>query len=249
MKRFFILLVIIALSILLISCSTTDEHHSTPKVIVNTSIPPDPDELTIINPAITTTTPTEATIFGEVQNGVYINELLGITAKFPEGWESLSQDVLLRNNKLFVDILDYHDFNNFFKYRDAVLIAIAQSIELDTSIPDHAFRIMLSVENENWTPEYIDKAFQSTIDSMNRLDTSIGSSSDVFIDDDVEANGVNYNHIHIETNNNGQIIHQQYFITGVKEFVLYINFGYSDDYTDVVEKTITTFLSNIRYDL
>lgn len=254
MKKNIIAIVVLLMCTLLMSCSTptpvvdTNDTHTAPPA--ETSLPtPEPTETPTETPT-PTKTPTETpeptetpTVFGEVNNGVYVNEMLGITATFPKGWEILDKEQLIATNGGTSEI--YYDFESVFG--DINTVVIAQSEKPNPSNDEQSFVITLAVENTEWTPEYKDQAIESIVFAMESVDKALGSTTQIFEGEDLEMLSTIYNHIHIETVLERKTIYQEQFITGIGDLVFIITCSYTDEYQGNAGATIVNFVASIRY--
>ena len=85
MKKAIILILCLVMVFVICGCSSVQPEEPTPT--------PEPTEAPTPEP---TEESTKAfTVFGEVQDGVYINKLLGVSAAIPEGWKVASEEEML----------------------------------------------------------------------------------------------------------------------------------------------------------
>lgn len=260
MKKYVITIAILLFCALLMSCSTPipvvdlSNNESTPLTETPTATPEStevqrPTENPTPTPAKASTAtpePTDAqhsTVFGKMQDGIYINEMLGITAAFPEGWEAADEEELIATNGGTSDL--YYDFESVFGYINSVVIA--QCAKPNTNNDDQSFSITVGVENTTWTPEYKEQSIKSLVSIMESVDKAVGSTTQISEGDDLELHGTKYNHIHIETVFEKKAIYQEQFVTGINEYILMITCAYTDEYKKNAGETISNFLESIKY--
>ncbi len=247
MKKNIIFVISILLILLLISaCSepsgkTTEPSEQT-KAATATITPelteePTPEPTVEPTPEPTSKPPS---LFGETTNGVHSNQVLGLSAEIPEGWQAatLEETVSLMGN-LSADKLEQG-----FADESIPTLMVFFCSKHDVNSTDLNANVNMTITNSEWTADTLGASAASLEATYGQIDDVLGSSTTVTALEDIEINGVAYNYIVVESEMGDVITYQEVLITGVKDYTLTITCTY---YEQSETDEIGGFLDSLEY--
>ncbi len=234
MKKAIILILCLVMVFVICGCSSVQPEEPTPT--------PEPTEAPTPEP---TEESTKAfTVFGEVQDGVYINKLLGVSAAIPEGWKVASEEEMLTMMGLAGELSKLLDLESLFEESAETGTLIFQCSKYALDYTGLNPNIVIGIEDTVWTPDYTKNAIGELEMLYQQMDEAYGWTSIVSVQEDIEILGVVYSYVIIESDIDGTMMYQEQLVTGIQDYSLVFSLTYFEE-ADM--NTISGFLTSIEY--
>lgn len=250
MKKTVILILCLAIVFVVCGCSSVQPEEPAPEPTEEPTSEPT-EELTSKSTEESTTEPTEEpapepanalSVFGEVQDGVYINEFLGVSAAVPEGWEIASKEELFTMMNIAEGLSK--DLESLFEQsaETGTILFLCSKYAMDYEGLNP--NIIIAIEDAPWTPDYAKETMGELETLYQQMDETYGWTSEVSIQENIEISGVEYCYAIIETDMDGTMMYQEQLVTGIQDYSLAFSFTYFED-ADV--DTISVFITSVEY--